>query len=183
MPITFPSAGAVLALALLSSTAFAKDAPPLVSFNGGIGSVPVVVTAGGNQANAVRGIAAGGLPWIIRKLEARVGADGSVRVRGKGLLFSVQDRIATRGTVASVVATLACGAADGSARRFTSPPADLDLAGNFRIQGVLSEDGINPAVMPATCENPALLIRSFNAATGAAGNWFAAGIPGSGDDD
>lgn len=181
-PVRLAGASAV-ALALICSTAFAKDAPPLVSFNGGIGSFPAVATAAGNQPNAVRGIAAGGLPWVIRKLEARVGTDGSISVRGKGLLFGAQDRIATRGTVAAVVATLACGAADATARRFTSAPADLDLAGNFRIQGLLSEDGINPAVMPATCDNPALLIRSFNAATGAAGNWFAAGIPGGSSDD
>ena len=59
--------------------------------------------------------------------------------------------IATRATVANVVATLHCGAANSTARVFTSPTAPLDTAGNFRISGVLTEVGTNPAVMPATC--------------------------------
>ncbi|MFO1329938.1 MAG: hypothetical protein U1F56_21505 [Rubrivivax sp.] len=182
MSLMFPSAGALLALTLLSTPVLAKDPPPLVSFSGAIGSMPAVSTTAGNQANLVRGIAAGGLPWVLRKLEASVGTDGSISARGKGLLFAAQDRIGTRGPVTAVVATLTCGAADATARRFTSPPAALDLAGNFRITGVLSEDGINAAVMPATCDNPALLIRSFNTTTNVAGNWFAAGIVGGSDD-
>lgn len=175
-------AGALLALSLCAAAALAKDPPPLVSFSGAIGVDPLTAAGGVDTLNTVRGIAPGGRAWVLRKLEAKVGADGSVRVRGKGLLFSSGDLIATRGGVAAVVATLACGPANNTARLFTSAPAALDLAGNFRIDGKLSEDGINPAVMPATCDNPALLIRAFNTTTGAAGGWFAAGIPGSDDD-
>jgi hypothetical protein len=100
---------------------------------------------------------------------------GSIVARGTGLLFGAGNNIGTRGGVANVVATLACGPV-AAPTLFHSPPAPLDLAGNFRIRGALTEDGVNPAVMPPTCENPVLLIRSFNAATGP-GNWFAAGIP------
>lgn len=176
-------AGVMLALALAATTALSKDPPPLVTFSGAIGVDPLTAAGGVDVVNTVRGIAPGGRAWVLRKLDARVGADGSIRARGKGLLFTSGDLIGTRGGVAAVVATLSCGAADATARKFTSPSAVLDLAGNFRIQGRLSEDGINPAVMPATCDNPALLIRSFNTTTGAAGGWFAAGIPGDGDDD
>ncbi|MDH5540055.1 MAG: hypothetical protein OEY03_11695, partial [Rhizobacter sp.] len=123
-----------------------------------------------------------GRAWVIRKLQATVGADGVINAKGTGLLFSSGDVIGTRGTVASVAATLACGAASASASLFTSAPVPLDLAGNFRIKGALSHDGVNAAVMPATCENPVLLIRGANATTGAVGGWFAAGIPGTDDD-
>ena len=65
-----------------------------------------------------------------------------------------------------------------SARR----PRALDAAGNFRIDSVLTQDGVNPAVLPPTCDNPALLIRSVGA-NGAPGAWFAAGIPDVDDHD
>jgi hypothetical protein len=126
------------------------------------------------------------LRWITVQTHAAalpVLTDGSVSAKGAGLLFGSGDLIATRGTVAAVAVTLFCGAADATARRFTSPSGALDLAGNFNLKGTLSEDGINPAVMPATCDNPQLLVRSFNTSTGLPGNWFAAGIVSSNDDD
>ncbi len=79
-------------------------------------------------------------------------------------------------------ATLACGAANATASLFTSAPSPLDLAGDFDIRGSLSQDGVNAAVLPATCDNPVLLIRSANPTTGAAGAWFAAGILDRDDD-
>ena len=89
---------------------------------------------------------------------------------------SLRDAI-ERGAVAQVAATLACGPANSTASLFTSPASPLDLAGDFQIKGALTQDGINAAVMPPTCDNPVLLIRGVNATTGAVGNWFAAGIP------
>ncbi len=174
--------GLALTVTLGSALAHKGDPAPLVSFSGAIGVDPLTAAGGVDVVNTVRGIAPGGRAWVLRKLSARVGADGSIKASGRGLLFSSGELIATRGTVAAVAATLTCGAADATARKFTSPSAPLDLAGNFSIKGVLSEDGINPAVMPASCDNPVLLIRSFNTTTGAAGNWFAAGIPGTDDD-
>ena len=92
------------------------------------------------------------------------------------------DVIGTRGPVTHVAATLACGAANATASLFTSAPSPLQVNGDFEIGGALSQDGVNPAVMPASCDNPVLLIRAANPATGAAGAWFAAGIA-NGDDD
>lgn len=156
--------------------------PPLVTFNGAIGVDPLTAASGADTLNVVRGVNPGGRAWVLRKLQATVAGDGSVRISGRGLLFSSGDLIGTRGGVTNVLATLACGAADATARKFNSPMGTLDLAGNFSIRGALSEDGINRAVLPPTCDNPVLLIRSANATTGAAGNWFAAGIPGGSDD-
>lgn len=81
-----------------------------------------------------------------------------------------------------MAATLACGPASSAASLFTSPPASLNLAGDFQIRGVLSQDDVNSAVMPATCDNPVQLIRLYNPTTNAAGNWFAAGIPNRDED-
>jgi hypothetical protein len=171
-----------LSLAAASAAAFATRTPPLVEFSGAIGADPLTAAGGVDALNTVRGVNPGGRAWVMRKFKATVGADGSVSARGAGLLLASGEGIATRATIASVVVTLFCGPADATARKFTSAPGALDLAGNFRISGVLSEDGINAAVLPPSCDNPKMLIRSVNATTGVAGGWFAAGIPGDGDD-
>lgn len=171
------------ALALLAAFAQSAQATDTwVRFSGAIGVDPVA-SLNPATTNIVRGINPGGRQWVLRKLTATVDADGSISAKGSGLLFGSGDLIGTRGAVTSVLATLACGAANSTATLFNSPAADLDLAGNFRIKGALTQDGVNAAVMPPSCENPALLIRSFNTTTGLAGNWFAAGIPADGDDD
>ncbi len=173
----------VMTLAAASTGVFAyKSAPALVKFNGAIGVDPLTAASGVDVFNTVRGINPGGRAWVLRKLKAKVGTDGVISARGSGLLFSSGDLIGTRGPVTHVAATLACGPADATAAFFTSAPSPLDSAGDFHIKGALSHDGANAAVMPATCDNPVLLIRSANATTGVPGGWFAAGIPGDGDD-
>jgi hypothetical protein len=169
-------------LALTTASAFAASPQVLLRFEGAIGVDPLSAAGGVDQLNVVRGISPGGRAWVINKLEATVYVDGSISVRGKGLLFASGDLIATRGAVAAVAATLTCGAADATASKFTTGPFALDEAGNFRIRGVLSEDGVNAAVLPPTCSNPQLLIRASNPTTGVAGGWFAAGIVKSYDD-
>jgi hypothetical protein len=171
---------ALLAAAVLPAHA---DTSTYLQFDGAIGVDPLSAAGGVDALNTVRGIAPGGRAWVMRKLSASVDARGTIEVKGAGLLLASGEGIATRGPVTAVAATLTCGPADPTARRFTSPGVPLDTFGDFRIRGVLSEDGINAAVLPPTCENPQLLIRAFNPATGAAGAWFAAGIPTHGDDD
>jgi hypothetical protein len=176
-----PAVGLALTFALSPSWADSKSPPPLVVFSGAIGVDPLTAAGGVDALNVVRGVSPGGRAWVLRRLSAKVGADGSVRINGRGLLFTSGDVIGTRGGVANVIATLHCGPS-ATATTFVSPPAPLDLAGNFSIKGSLTDVLGNPAVMPATCDNPALLIRNFSVTTGA-GAWFAAGIPGSDDDD
>lgn len=168
MRMTSTGVALALTLSLAAATAFASD-DTLVRFKGGIGVDPVagIDNAGMPVANMVRGVPPGGRAWVIRDLDARVGNDGSISVRGRGLLFAGGEAIGTRGGVAKVIATLFCDGLD-----FNSAAVDLDLAGDFSVNGMFG------AVPPAPCNGPVLLIR------GAAGvqPWFAAGIPRVGND-
>jgi len=145
----------------------------LVKFEGAVGVHPVAGNSAAGVAtlvNTVRGIAPGGRPWGIHKLKATIKRDGSIRVNGEGLVLAGTDNAGSRGGVRQVVATLFCG----SNVPFTSPPADLSVDGDFHIRGQL--DGVLPSVCGDDTTPPTLLIRNF--ANGAAGGWFAAGIPG-----
>ncbi|MBK6850979.1 MAG: hypothetical protein IPG93_05090 [Burkholderiales bacterium] len=165
-----------LTLLLVATAAVASpDRAVLLKFDGAIGVDPLTAAGGVDVPNVVRGINPGGRAWVIRKLQAKVFANATVAISGKGLLFSSGELIATRGGVTHVAATLACGAADATALKYTTAPFELNAAGNFSIRGPLL-DGANTAVLPASCANPQLLIRSANPTTGAAGGWFAAGI-------
>lgn len=151
-----------LAAAFAAGAAHAGDT--LVQFNGGIGVDPVAgIAAGAPVANTVLGVPPGGRAWVIRKLRGSVEPDGSISLRGQGLLLAGGDAIGTRGAVAQVFATLFC-----SGMAFHSAPADLDQQGNFSIRGALT------SLPPSPCLTPVLLVR--NAAGTQA--WFAAGIPG-----
>ena len=152
----------------------------LVRFEGGIGTDPLTASNGVDVPNIVRGISPAGRAWVIDKLRASIGRNGTISARGSGLLLASGDVIGTRAGIAQVLATLACGPANATATLFHSAPAAFDTAGNFHISGVLTQDGINTAVLAASCDSPVLLIRAVGA-NGAAGAWLAAGIPSAAD--
>lgn len=164
-----------LATALSSASALADDSA-LVRFSGGIGVDPVAAVANGAQTpNTVRGVPPGGRAWVIDQLKVTVKRDGSISGRGTGLIFSAGDNIGTRGGVAKVFATLVCGdpGKPNELMDLNSAAVDLDLAGDFKLSGMLS------AVPPEPCVAPVLLIRGTNGAQ----PWFAAGIPRVGGKD
>lgn len=186
--------GAVLgvALAIVSTAAFADGKPVLFRFEGAIGSQPL--RAGTPPAsNVVAGVTPGGAPWPITSLHVKIYADGSIRGRGRGLLLGGTDNIGTRGGPRQVLASLFCrnapvGTAPAGTLQtapYNSVPVDLDPDGDFTLSGSLTNaDGATP---PLDCGNtidnrPVLLIRNVtpaNPTTGApaaAGPWFAAGI-------
>ena len=135
----------------------ATAAESVARFEDGIGSQPL---RAGAAINSVLGVNPGGAPWVISRLSADVGADGSIRVDGRGLLLAGTDNIGTPGGQ-SVRARLFCnGAAAGD-----SELVALDARGDFRINGVLTQ------TPPSPCLRPVLLI------VNAGGAWFAAGIP------
>lgn len=152
--------GALAASCVLPSMA----ADGRLRFDGGIGSQPFASVGGAVVPNDVRGVAPGGRPWVIGKLRAAVHPDGSISVKGEGLLLGGGNAVGTPAIPRQVVATLFCGATE-----LNSPAVNLDANGNFVIQGTLQ------GVLPTPCATPTLLIRNF--AAGAAGAWFAAGIP------
>jgi hypothetical protein len=141
--------------ALLPAAAMASDA--LVRFDDGIGVQPLKA---GPAPNTVLGVNPGGFPWVISRLRADVGADGSISVDGRGLLLAGGNGVGTTGGQ-SVRARLFCaGVAAGD-----SDLVPLDASGDFRINGMLNQTPPNP------CNAPVLLI------VNAGGAWFAAGIP------
>lgn len=152
--------GAFAAACVLPSMA----AEGRLEFDGGIGSQPFASSGGAAVPNDVRGILPGGRPWVIARLRAAVRPDGSISVRGEGLVLAGGNTVGTPGAIRQVVASLFCGATE-----FTTTPVDLDANGNFVIKGTL------PGVIPVPCATPTLLIRNF--ANNAPGAWFAAGIP------
>lgn len=172
----------IAALALLLACPLAASAEDsLVKFKGGIGVIPVSNVAGAVDAagtfpnvtrNVVRLVNPAGQIWVIADLRAEVKADGSIKVRGKGLLLGGGNGIGGNAN-ASVFATLICEAAPGpfTQRNTTLTGVPLEANGDFRIDDVLT-----PA--PLDCASPVLLIR--NAANL---GWFAAGIPNLGNDD
>ncbi|HEY3049960.1 MAG TPA: hypothetical protein VGJ72_21175 [Polaromonas sp.] len=151
--------GALAASCVLPSMA----ADGRIDFNGGIGSQPFASAGGAVVANDVRGVQPGGRPWVIGKLRAAVRPDGSISVKGEGLVLGGGNAVGTPAIPRQVVATLFCGATE-----LNSAAVDLDANGDFVIRSPLS------GALPNPCATPTLLIRNF--AAGVAGPWFAAGI-------
>jgi hypothetical protein len=161
--------------------AVAEDS--LVKFKGGIGVIPVsagvavaptlatALTVESVNRNIVRGVQPPGQIWVIADLRADVKTDGSIKVRGKGLLLGGGNNIGLNAN-ASVFATLICEAvAPFTQRNTTLTGVPLEPNGDFQIADVLT-----PA--PVDCGSPVLLIR--NAANQ---SWFAAGIRDLSNDD
>ena len=161
----------------------AADDDTLARFKGGIGVHPVSNVSGTANAagtifpevtrNIVRGVNPAGQIWVIADLRADVKSDGSIKVRGKGLLLGGGNNIGGNAN-ASVFATLICQVTTST---FTEHNTDsdhntpdiqgvpLEPNGDFRI-----DDKLSP--VPVNCASPVLLIRNAANKT-----WFAAGIP------
>jgi len=153
----------------------------LVKFKGGIGVIPVSAgvavaptlataqTVESVNRNIVRGVQPPGQLWTIADLRADVKADGSIKVRGRGLLLAGGNGIGGNAGQ-SVRATLICEATAPFTLHNTGL-VPLELNGDFRIDDVLDPPP------PAVCDSPVLLIRNPN------GAWFAAGIVKRDSDD
>lgn len=107
-------------------------------------------------SDALRGIPGGGVAWVIDRGEARLKADGELRVKVRGLV------LASTGVNPSETffATLSCLDRDTGAvenRDTDTVPAGAD--GNANIRDDLD--------LPKTCVAPIVFVR------GASGNWFA----------
>ena len=163
---------------VFSLPAGADDAK--LRFKGGIGVHPVsaVINCPASPApcvtgppvtvnrNIVRGVSPAGQIWVIADLDAKVSANGSITVKGKGLILAGGDN-AGRAPALSVLATLICQPTPPFTQSSTaSAGVMLPPNGDFEINDVLSP------VPPSPCASPMLLI--LNAANL---TWFAVGIP------
>jgi hypothetical protein len=135
-------------------------AQTLVKFHGGIGDIPT-----GSKNTTVRGVPTTGQIWVIRDLFADVSQDGSIEVRGVGLLLGAGNGIGSNGND-SVFATLFCANDGNIAHISTRTGVALAVDGDFVINDKLSPPP------PSTCTSPVLLIRGVDD-----GGYFAAGIP------
>ncbi len=145
----------------------------LVRFKGGIGVSVTPPNATTVTPNVVRSVNPPGQIWRIGDLEAKVKTNGDIEVEGKGLVLAGGGNIG-RATGQHVFATLICEAAPPFTLRNTNNITGVPLApnGDFKIDDVLQP------IPPADCTSPVLLIRNV-----IGGNWFAAGILQTGNDD
>ena len=163
---------------VFSLPAAADDAS--LKFKGGIGVHPVsaVINCPASPApcvtgppvtvnrNIVRGVSPAGQIWVIADLDAKVSANGSITVKGKGLILAGGDN-AGRAPALSVLAALTCQTTTGFSESLTSTAGVmLPPSGDFVINDVLSPPP------PSPCASPTLLILNTTNFT-----WFAVGIP------
>jgi hypothetical protein len=94
------------------------------------------------------GATAGAVPWVLRASEAKLRADGRLRVRIRGLLIPSGPGAGTTGPVKTVTVSLYC--AGNSTPVGTSDAVPLSSGGDARVDATLT--------MPAKCQIPALLV-------------------------
>jgi hypothetical protein len=146
------------------STASA-DESKLLEFNTMIG-VPRPYTG---ATNAIRGVAGGGLPWVIEFGKGKLSPEGKVDVLVKGLVFDPSDQaVIDRGiggtnTVASFKAIVSCLSKDADGNAITVNVStglfSADTAGNAHIKDTIA--------LPSPCIAPILFV------TSPGGSWFA----------
>jgi hypothetical protein len=100
------------------------------------------------------GVAAGGVPWVLRSGEAKLHSDGRLTVRIRGLLIPSGQFAGTTGPVKTVSASLYCDA--NGTPVGTSGTVPLSSDGDARITAALT--------LPAKCLIPALLVHPNGAA-------------------
>jgi len=147
------------------STASA-DESKLLEFNSMIG-VPRPYTG---ATNAIRGVAGGGLPWVIAFGKGKVSPDGNVDVLVKGLVFDPNDQaVIDRGiggtnTIPNFKVIVSCLSKDAGGNPTTVNvstglfPADVE--GNAHIKDTVA--------LPSPCIAPIVFV------TSPGGAWFAA---------
>jgi hypothetical protein len=158
----------IVPLVLFATTAakHPSDGPKIVNAHA-FGSTPNVT---------IRGVVAGGAPWVVKNGKIQLDPDGHLTVRIKGLLITggalangnpVPDNlIGTVATVTTVHAALTCGG-PGGGTPFTITPTDgvtIGANGDFEIDAQIT--------LPEVCDRPIVLIRIGSPT--AAGPWIAA---------
>lgn len=157
----------VLSTFLVSGSVYtaSADESKLLEFNSMIG-VPRPYTG---ATNAIRGVAGGGLPWVIEFGKGKVSPEGNVEVLVKGLVFDPNDQaVIDRGiggtnTVPNFKVIVSCLSRDADGNSVTVNVSTglfpADTAGNAHIKDTI--------VLPSPCIAPILFV------TSPGGAWFA----------
>ena len=101
-----------------------QNGKPVLTFNGGIGVIPLVSVTGCPTTcvpnlNVVRGVTPGGVPWAIEQFNAQVFANGSIKVSGHGLVTTGGANPGQAPAIA-VVANLSCQTATTPSLTYSS---------------------------------------------------------------
>lgn len=128
------------------------------------------------SGNAIRGVAGGGVPWVIRSGKGKLSVEGRLEIEVKGLVIDPHDAaamqagLAGQNPVASFRAIVSCLSKDAAGNAVTSNimtdafPATVGFGtaggGNAKIEANV--------VLPAPCVAPILFVASPG------GAWFAA---------
>jgi hypothetical protein len=155
-----------VSVALASVAVSSADGPKVINTHV-FGSTPNVT---------IRGVAAGGAPWVVKNGKVQLKPNGALKVRVKGLVIGAgalvngepvpNNLIGTVAGITTVHAALTCGG-PGAGTPFTITPTDgvaISADGDFEIDADIS--------IPSVCEQPIVLIRIGAPAT--AGPWIAA---------
>jgi hypothetical protein len=183
------AAGASFMSAMVGAAAADEHNPskPVLTFNGGIGVIPVSSVSCVPSAtpcvmppattltvtqNTVRGQIPAGQIWVINQLNAQVFANGSIKVSGRGLILGGGNSAGGVPSGLMVFAQLSCSSSGTFALSLTSTVGvPVSSSGDFQINDVLT-----PTPTFTSCASPLLLIQS----TALGMHWFALGIVGSG---
>jgi hypothetical protein len=107
---------------------------------------------------AFHSVTAGGVPWLLRRGDARIKMRGRLEVEVRGLVIPNPPGDGTAGPVKTVSASLYCGADSDATAADTTPATPLSSSGNAKIK----DKSFN---VPATCLAPIVLIHPNGDAT------------------
>lgn len=97
----------------------------------------------------------GGVPWVLKRGEAKLRADGTLRVEVHGLVIPVAPFTGTPGPVTTVSASLYCSASTKA--QGTTPTVPISMTGDAFMQGTVT--------VPAKCLQPTVLVHPNGGAT------------------
>jgi hypothetical protein len=153
LPITL-SASAALGLESENSTVTWK-------------SIVGVITAPGVD-NPVGTIHGGAGPWSVHSGRAHVDlSSGFASFDVDGLVLNGSSSTGTPGAITAVKGTLVCNSGGTTPTILDTATVSLNVHGDAHFSGQIAD-------LPATCDNPAFLVRIATPA-GAAGRWIATG--------
>lgn len=131
---------------------------------------PYVGQAAGDPLG-IRGVPAGGLPWVIEEGEAKLWDDGTLQVKVRGLVFDPNDAtviargLANQNTVASFRAIVSCQTIEGGAAVTRNVTTGLFPATTGAGAG--DADILERLALPSPCYGPIVFVTNPN------GAWFA----------